>query len=120
VREVPQFFNLSESQQNYVLGKLREKTKHNIDENVKEELNNVKGLKRLFNGFRAGKVRKEIVKKTKEGGVVDNLSAGWRENGEATYSVDIVCSTPNDPRCANDMYLKSFIASLVYVGGSGK
>lgn len=75
VREMPNFFTLSVPQQNYVLEKLRQKTKHDLDENIDSERKKVKGLKRLVWGFRAGNVRKELAKETKEKGL-----ASYKEN----------------------------------------
>ncbi len=48
------------------------------------------------------------------------LTADWVENGDVAYSIVLVCSTINDQRCLQDSYVRSFIESLVYVGGSGK
>ncbi len=47
-------------------------------------------------------------------------SASWTESGEAGYTLLLECVDVSDARCKDDSYLKSFVASLVYVGGSGK
>jgi hypothetical protein len=45
-------------------------------------------------------------------------SATWEENG-VTYVVELECSRPSDPRCANDQQLVEVAESLAFVGGAG-
>lgn len=74
-REIPNFFKLSPEQQGYCLDKLRQKVRHDLDVGVKEELNQIKGWKRLFSGFRAGGIHSRLAKETKEGGL-----SSYKEN----------------------------------------
>lgn len=51
---------------------------------------------------------------------VGNWTATWGEFGQIGYLLHVGCETFDNPRCADDTFIKSLVASLVYVGGSGK
>lgn len=64
--------------------------------------------------------RKVAVSRISGDGDAGPWMATWMEYGEVAYYVVLICVDPNDSKCADDTYLRSFIASLVYVGGAGK
>ena len=64
--------------------------------------------------------RKVAVSRISGDGDAGPWTANWMDYGEVAYSVVLICVDPNDPRCADDTYVRSFVASLVYVGGAGK
>lgn len=64
--------------------------------------------------------RKVAVSRISGDGDAGPWMATWVEYGEVAYDVILICVDPNDSKCADDTYLRSFIASLVYVGGAGK
>ncbi len=49
-----------------------------------------------------------------------NWLATWGEFGQVGYLLHVGCETFDNPRCADDTFIKSLVASLVYVGGNGK
>jgi hypothetical protein len=77
-KEVPNFLTLSPNQQMYVLDKLKQKASHDLDRNVALELNQARGLKKLFAGFREGAIRNNLIREARAGGLdsyKENLAA---------------------------------------------